>query len=154
MRAKLILIIASLLASAILAMGSETVAAALVLEAASEGQIGMQAVANVIGNRAARAGVTFDEIVLEPHQFSSFLIGRSAAIKKASTDPRFRSAWPTAMKIANSLDAGTLQDITGGSVYFENIKAFGAPSHYNGGGITIKHQVFWNGKYHFHRKTL
>jgi spore germination cell wall hydrolase CwlJ-like protein len=126
---------------------TDLVATVLVLEAASERQVGMQAVYEVINTRAIAAGKTRFQVVSAEtkgkHQFSC-LNGRSFAesIAKAKTDPRFKPAWKTAYDIASKEPATSL---TKGATHYENSKAFGEPKWASGMSkvVTIGRHSFY-----------
>jgi spore germination cell wall hydrolase CwlJ-like protein len=75
-----------------------TVAACIILEAGGEGKIGMEAVNEVIQNRAAAQHKSPYEIVTAPKQFSCFNAGIDAAVAKAKAHPY----WKEAVEIAKS----------------------------------------------------
>jgi spore germination cell wall hydrolase CwlJ-like protein len=101
----------------------QVVAACLVLEASSEGPVGLMAVANVISNRADGDPGRFYKEVKSPHAFSSFNAvtdgrtggqGYAPLVRKASRDPN----WGLSLKVVDRLYAGTLQDLTNGATHF------------------------------------
>lgn len=82
------------------------VASCLVLEAASDGELGMQAVLNVIYNRAEKNVNRVLKEVVKPKQFSCFnsVTGRpnpdfSQLIKRALYDPMFNQAYQLVIKM-------------------------------------------------------
>ena len=116
----------------------ETVAAVLVLEAGGEGRAGMEAVFEVIQNRA-RGGKTLYEVVTAPAQFSSLNgLSPAAAIVKA----RKSKAWPLAMQIVT---AARRTNHTRGATHFDNVGAFGTPRWAKNAAITAKvgHHTFF-----------
>lgn len=81
-------------------------------EAASEGEKGMHAVANVIQNRMKLKNKTAKEIITEPHQFSAYkdknLMNRNYKEVKEYTD-----------FLQNNLeDKNKIPDITGGATHY------------------------------------
>ena len=101
----------------------QVVAACLVLEASSEGPLGLMAVANVISNRADGNPRQFYKVVRTPYAFSSFNAvtegrtggqGYAPMVRKASRDPN----WGLSLKVVDRLYAGTLQDLTNGATHF------------------------------------
>jgi len=101
----------------------QVVAACLVLEASSEGPIGLIAVANVISNRADGVPGRFYRVVKKPHAFSSLnpaIDGRTGGqgfaplVRKASRDPN----WSLSLRVVDRLYAGTLADLTNGATHF------------------------------------
>jgi spore germination cell wall hydrolase CwlJ-like protein len=99
------------------------VAACLVLEASSEGPVGLMAVGNVISNRADGDPSRFYKVVKKPYAFSSFNAvtegrtggqGYAPLVRKASRDPN----WGLSLKVVDRLYAGTLEDLTNGATYF------------------------------------
>jgi spore germination cell wall hydrolase CwlJ-like protein len=97
----------------------DILAAVIVLEAAGEGYVGMQAVANVVQNRASREG-GIRLVLLRPKQFSC-LNGRSVdqAVAKALQSP----VWAIAWSLAGEAMEGTLRDITGKATHYHAGKA-------------------------------
>ncbi|MHC8493632.1 cell wall hydrolase [Thalassospira sp. SM2505] len=91
-------------------------------EARGEGERGMQAVANVIMNRAKKGGWWGNspvEVCLKPAQFSAWNRNDpnfDLARKVTTQDPQFRIA----LTIAGKAVAGTLPDITGGATHYFN----------------------------------
>lgn len=115
-------------------------------ESRGEGKQGMQAVANVIGNRVSHPcwwGDSFRSVCLDPHQFSCWL----------KSDPNYSKilAWPesdplyiAAMEIALEAMKGTLLDIThGANSYYA--KGIPAPAWARGVSalVTIGHHIFY-----------
>jgi spore germination cell wall hydrolase CwlJ-like protein len=101
----------------------QVVAACLVLEASSEGPLGLMAVANVISNRAHGNPRQFYKVVRKPYAFSSFNAvtegrtggrGYAPMVRKASRDPN----WGLSLKVVDRLYSGTLQDLTNGATHF------------------------------------
>ena len=101
----------------------QVVASCLVLEASSDGPIGLMAVANVISNRADGDPRRFYREVKKPYAFSSMNAatqGKTAGkgfaplVQRASRDPH----WGLALKVVDRLYAGTLQDVTSGATHF------------------------------------
>jgi N-acetylmuramoyl-L-alanine amidase len=96
----------------------QIVAAVIICEAGGEGANGMQAVANVIANRAAK-GKTPLQVVTRKHQFECItkdLNNLQNFVNKASKHPKWQQALNMSEKIANK----NLPDITGGSTHFHN----------------------------------
>ena len=89
-------------------------------EARGEGDAGMQAVANVIVNRAAQPcwwGATVKEVCLKPYQFSCWNAGdpnRSVIIALGDTN----SIYTDALDIARGAIDGSLPDITNGATSY------------------------------------
>ncbi|MEZ5276026.1 MAG: cell wall hydrolase [Opitutaceae bacterium] len=101
----------------------QVVASCLVLEASSDGPVGLMAVANVISNRADGDSRRFYREVRKPYAFSSMNSatrgnnagkGYAPLVRRASRDPN----WGLALKVVDRLYAGTLQDVTGGATHF------------------------------------
>lgn len=98
----------------------ETVAACLVLEAASQGDFGMRAVMAVIRNRARGLPELFAPTVLRPKQFSALnnvTAGRESlarAIARAKRD----IMWLTALEIVEHATAPTWHDPTAGATHY------------------------------------
>lgn len=98
----------------------ETLAACLVLEAASQGDYGMRAVMSVIRNRADGVPERFLSTVLQPKQFSALnnvTAGRESlrsAINRAKRD----HVWPTALAIVDDALQDTWHDPTGGATHY------------------------------------
>jgi len=96
------------------------IATTLILEAGGEGAKGMQAIANVLQNRAKARGTTPSKEALRNRQFSmwnKYNDGNesiSDVISKAKDHP----LWKTAVDYANRIS--TLTDITGGATHYYN----------------------------------
>ena len=113
---------------AMTAIERDTVAACLVLEAASQGQPGMRGVMAVIRNRARGLPELFAPTVLRERQFSAFnpiTSGRETlthAIARAQHD----RTWEVAVAIVDQALADTWNDPTGGATHYtrsgENIR--------------------------------
>ncbi|MCC3859776.1 cell wall hydrolase [Pseudemcibacter aquimaris] len=93
-------------------------------EARSEGNIGMQAVGNVIMNRANNGkvwdGVSIVGVITKDNQFSAWNIGdpnREKMLTVNDNDPVFRNA----LRIAEQLVNGELGDITDGADHYHTI---------------------------------
>ena len=98
----------------------ETVAACLVLEAASEGDYGMRAVMSVIRNRARGLPELYAPIVLRPKQFTALndvtsgRVSISRAIQRAQRD----IMWFTALTIVDEALHDSWYDSTGGATHY------------------------------------
>lgn len=98
----------------------ETLAACLVLEAASQGEFGMRAVMAVIRNRAGGEPELFAPTVLQPKQFSALnkvtagYETLAAAIRRARRD----RVWATAVAIVDDAIHGQWHDPTGGATHY------------------------------------
>lgn len=101
----------------------QVVASCLVLEASSEGPVGLMAVANVISNRASGDPRRYYKVVKKPYAFSSMnpaTVGKTGGqgfaplVRKASRDPN----WGLSLRIVDKLYAGQLQDLTNGATHF------------------------------------
>ena len=86
-----------------------TIAKIVAGEAAGEGRRGMQAVLNVMVNRARRRGKTLYEIATAPHQFSAYA-------DKALMERNYREVKPIVDSLVAS--ANKLEDITGGATNY------------------------------------
>ncbi len=112
----------------------KTVAACLVLEAASQGEAGMRGVMSVIRNRAHGDPVLFYQVILEPRQFSALnqvtsgAESLSAAIRRASLD----RTWAVATRVAIESQSNTWTDTTGGALYYTR----------------TSERVYWTRKFH------
>lgn len=91
------------------------------------GYAGMQSVANVIANRAAKSGASLYEECIRPMQFSSMTAhgDPQLTVYPRDTEP----AWIQALQIAADAVAGTLKDIT-----------LGATSYY---ALSMKEPPYW-----------
>lgn len=98
----------------------DTVAACLVLEAASQGDFGMRAVMAVIRNRSRGLPELFAPTVLRRKQFSALnrvTSGReslAAAIARAKRD----RMWPAALEIVADSTAASWHDPTDGATHY------------------------------------
>ena len=102
---------------------TEAVVAALVLEAGGEGTEGMQAINEVIQNRAKKTSYyssdklkALYDVVVKPKQFSCFNAGVDQAIAKAKRHPK----WREAIKILQSETTNLTQ---GARFYYANTGA-------------------------------
>lgn len=103
----------------------EVIATCLILEAGGEGERGMQAVMNVIQNRAHGDPQEFYAETVAPHQFAVFDSARgfffkdfTLVIKKAERHP----AWPVALALVERAYRADLVDITGGATHFSSAR--------------------------------
>ena len=92
---------------------AEAVVACIVLEAGGEGKTGMEAVNEVIHNRATHQNKSLYAIVTAHKQFSCFNNGVDAAIAKAKKHPK----WKEAIQILQA----PLTNHTQGAVYYHTI---------------------------------
>ncbi len=99
---------------------TETVAACLVLEAASQGREGMRGVMSVIRNRSRGRPELFEAVVLQRRQFSAFnrlTAGREAlahAIQRARSD----RMWENALALVREAQGGEWRDPTAGATHY------------------------------------
>ena len=101
----------------------ETVARTIWGEARGEGNVGMQAVANVIVNRAkqpTRYGIGLAGVCLKPKQFSCWNKDDPNYKKMLDVDDN-DNAYKTALKIAAKAVAGTLDDVTGKANHYHSV---------------------------------
>lgn len=103
--------------------GRQIVAACLILEAANQGEEGMQAVAAVIRNRGGSDVSNYLSVVQKPYAFSALNVstrkdgskqGYASLVSRASKDIN----WPLALKIVDSLYSGELADNTYGADHY------------------------------------
>lgn len=98
----------------------ETIAACLILEAASQGDIGLRSVMAVIRNRARGTPELFEPTVLRKNQFSALnkvTAGRETlahAIARAKRD----RMWPVALQIVDESLHSSWWDPTGGATHY------------------------------------
>lgn len=114
---------------------SQIVASTLILEAGGEGKIGMEAVNEVIHNRATK-NKTLLSVCLAPKQFSCWNnVTVESGIEKAKKHPR----WNLALEIANS----PLTNHTNGATHYHTTKV--SPSWKNSLTKTtqIKNHIFY-----------
>ena len=103
------------------AQNMNIMAATLIGEAGGEGIKGMQAVANVIMNRADGDFAKTGLVCVRPYQFSMWNKKQDqieSVVAKAQQHPR----WKDAMLLVQQAKDGTLQDITDGSTFYFNPK--------------------------------
>lgn len=94
------------------------VAAVVLLEANGEGMQGMQAVLNVIANRANADGISFYSVVREKLQFSCLNgITKAKAIAKARKMPK----WNTVLDMIADAQIGNLADMTEGATHYHTV---------------------------------
>ena len=96
-------------------------ASTLIGEAGGEGIKGMQAVANVIMNRARGDFSKVGAVCLKPYQFSMWN-GKRDQIKFVVHKAKAHARWKDAMLLIQQAKDGKLQDITGGSDFYFNPK--------------------------------
>ncbi|HVU31890.1 MAG TPA: cell wall hydrolase [Opitutaceae bacterium] len=98
----------------------ETVAACLVLEAASQGDLGMRGVMAVIRNRAEGHPELFAPTVLKQKQFSSLnrLTSGQETLWRAIQRAKRDRMWPTALKIVDAATEDTWYDPTDGATHY------------------------------------
>ena len=123
----------------------DTVVACVILEAGGEGKAGMEAINEVLQNRAKfkYKAVTFDtmaKIATEPKQFSCFNAGVDNAIAKAKKHPKWKEA-------ENIVKAPVTSHVNGSRFYHTiNLKRPGwAQTFLNKGAqrVTLGHHVFY-----------
>lgn len=105
------------------ALALDTLARTLWGEARGEGRAGMQAVANVIANRAARPGWwgrSISEVCLRPWQFSCWLPNDPNREKLRRVTEK-DAAFGQAMEIAAKALAGGLGDLTCGATHYHAV---------------------------------
>lgn len=96
------------------ALAKKIVAKIVAGEAAGEGKEGMQAVLNVMLNRAKkpkRWGATLYEVATQPSQFSAYK-------DKALMERNYKQVKPIVDKLVDQAWSGNLQDITGGATHY------------------------------------
>ncbi len=98
----------------------QTVAACLVLEAASQGEFGMRAVMAVIRNRARGRPELFSSAVLRPKQFSALnhVTARRESLNQAISRAQRDRMWPLALLIVEHALQGSWYDPTGGATHY------------------------------------
>ncbi len=107
------------------------IAACLVLEAGGEGEKGMQAVMNVIQNRAAGSSRSYYSQTTKPKQFSCF--GRASGFSSGGytsfvAKARRSPSWETSQKIVRKAFAGKLPDLTSGATHYYAHTRMAAPA--------------------------
>jgi hypothetical protein len=96
-------------------------AATLIGEAGGEGAEGMQAVANVIMNRAGGDFKKVGAVCLQPYQFSMWNKKQKqveTVVASAQKHPR----WSIAVNLVQKAMSATLPDVTGGATFYFNPK--------------------------------
>jgi len=99
----------------------QIVAACLIGEAGGEGTKGMQAVMNVIANRAGGDPSKFAAICLKPYQFSMFnsaTVSRKEKLGNIVAKMAKHNRWGEALGIVDQAASGTLKDDTKGAKYY------------------------------------
>ena len=84
----------------------------LIAEAGGEGNEGMHAVANVIRNRAAKRGLTVEQVCLQRLQFSAWNKGAGPVDRMVR---RERAIWDDAL---TAWQASATEDITGSADHY------------------------------------
>ncbi len=123
--------------------GYDLTALCLWREARGEGLIGMQAVANVVANRAAKRKTACDDEVMRAWQFSSMT---------AEGDPQLLvfphgsdEMWRNAQQLAAAAKAHSLIDLTHGStLYYAPKGIVTAKNVMISGGVEIRFPMNWN----------
>jgi spore germination cell wall hydrolase CwlJ-like protein len=102
-----------------------SVIAVILGEAQTEGVKGLQAVINVIKNRAVQKGTDTYGVATEPHQFSAYnsniykkYIDAIKGGKKLSANEQ--KLWDAVEKMLDLAENGKLEDITGGANHYLN----------------------------------
>lgn len=99
----------------------DIIATCLIGEAGGEGVTGMQAVMNVIGNRAQGNPHKFAQECLKPYQFSLF---NDATVKKTTklgdivAKAKKHPKWKEAQDLVSQAVSKSLEDITGGATHY------------------------------------
>jgi hypothetical protein len=99
----------------------EVITACLVLEAGSEGERGMQAVMNVIQNRAGGNPFNYYSEAIRPKQFSCLNSAKGLIFKDYTpliNKARLSKSWGNACKIVGKAYLKELPDITGGATHY------------------------------------
>lgn len=114
-------------------------------EAASEPELGQQAVAAVIANRARQSGRSHSDIVKAPWQFEPWMTRRRELESLDPTSDTYQSIAKSIFPVLN----GDLDDPTGGATHFyapRAQRALGraAPSWDNGTGVDLGNHRFFN----------
>lgn len=99
---------------------SELIAAVVILESSGEGDLGMQAVANVIVNRAQRNGISLREVVKKPRQFAVMDLYEPEDVIRLARSRVIPYQWERAKYLAVVAIRGSLPDITEGALYFHS----------------------------------
>lgn len=125
----------------------DTLARTIWGEARGEGYQGMQAVANVVVNRARIGGwwgTTIETVCRKPWQFSCWLPTDPNSLKLRSVTLA-DTAFATAYEIARRAVAGTLADITGGATHYHEKSI--RPAWVSGATLTksIGNHLFYRG---------
>ena len=89
-------------------------------EAEGEGAIGMQAVGNVIINRATIKDKNIKDVIMRENQFSS--ISNPKRLEQIMDLESDNPQYTQALEISQKLIDGELEDITGGATHFYNPK--------------------------------
>ena len=98
---------------------TDIIAATLVGEAGGEGEKGMQAVLNVIMNRAKNDIKNAPKVCLMPKQFSMWNGKSESSVVPAA---KKHKSWQKAVELVNMAKSGKLDDITGGADFYYNPK--------------------------------
>lgn len=128
------------------AFALDTLARTIWGEARGEGRQGMQAVASVILNRAARPGWwgrSVAEVCLKPAQFSCWLSGDPNRRKLEAVDESDPS-FATAREIAAAALAGRLADYTFGSTHYHTVETAPAWARGHVPCVVIGQHAFYN----------
>jgi hypothetical protein len=99
----------------------EIVAATLIGEAGGEGDEGMQAIMNVIMNRATNDFTHASAVCLKKSQFSMWN-GKQSSTDNVVASAKSHSKWNKAVELVKKAEAGKLEDITGGADFYFNPK--------------------------------
>lgn len=129
----------------------QIVAACLVLEASNQGEVGMQAVASVIANRAQRDSSRYIQVVKRPYAFSALntattgrtgSVGYAGHVQRASRD----SSWTSALRIVDQLYENSLSDVTYGADHYSRADQLPNWSHRMRATTIIGDHLFFRAK--------
>lgn len=123
--------------------GYDLTALCLWREARGEGLIGMQAVANVIANRAAKRKTSCDEEVMRAWQFSSMTAEGDSQLLLFPNGAD--ESWRKAQQLAAAAKATTLIDLThGATLYYAPLGIVTAKKVPISGGAEVRFPMNWN----------
>ena len=108
----------------------EVIAACLILEAGGEGVDGMQAVMNVIQNRAGGNPLGYYTQVIARKQFSCMnsLTVSKRPMTELLAKAKDHKRWQEALRIVDAAAVGVLPDLTGGATHYYATSLKKAPS--------------------------
>lgn len=124
------------------------IAACLILEAADQGEAGLQAVASVIANRAEKKPTDYIKVVTRPYAFSALNEASTDKTGKFTYDQLVKKAskdrnWSLAVSIVDKMYQKTLTDNTFGANHYSRKDELPSWSHGMRATVVIGDHLFF-----------